>query len=298
MLPAQKKRRNQEEQNILLGAHFSIAGGLHKALLTAQAYGCTALQIFTKNANTWKERRLSTQEIEQFHAVRNDSGVRSICTHAAYLINLASPDQRKYERSVMALEHELVRSSQLGITDVIMHPGAHMGMGEEKGLRRIADGIHRVFDHVPETPCRLLLETTAGQGSNVGYTFEQLAAIADRVDDDDRLGFCFDTCHVFAAGYDLRTKMAYTQTMKAFDKALGLERLHVMHLNDAKKGLGSRTDRHEHMGEGHIGIGAFRLIMNDPRLKAIPKILETPKEKGPVDHDRLNLERLRRLIQH
>ena len=220
MLPAQKKRRNQEEGNILLGAHFSIAGGLHKALLAAQAYGCTALQIFTKNASTWKERRLSTHEIEHFHTVKKQSGVRSICAHAAYLINLASPDQGKYERSIMALEQELVRSSQLHITDVILHPGAHMGMGEEKGLRRIAEGINTVFDHVPETTCRLLLETTAGQGSNVGYTFEHLGAISDMVDDDDRIGFCFDTCHVFAAGYDLRTKMAYTETMKAFDLSL------------------------------------------------------------------------------
>jgi len=198
----------------------------------------------------------------------------------------------------MALEQELVRSSQLHITDVILHPGAHMGMGEEQGLRRIADGIHRVFDRVPDTACRVLLETTAGQGSNVGYVFEHLAAIADMVDDKKRMGFCFDTCHVFAAGYDLRTKMAYTETMKAFDKTLGFERLHVMHLNDAKKGLGSRRDRHDHVGEGHLGIEAFRLIMNDPRLKTVPKILETPKEKGPVDYDRLNLERLRSLMQH
>jgi len=298
MMPGEKNKWNQREESILLGAHFSISGGLHKALLAAQAYGCTALQIFTKNASTWKERRLSTQEIKKFRAVRDDSGVRSICTHAGYLINLASPDQRKYERSVMALEHELVRSSQLGITDVIMHPGAHMGMGEEKALRRIANGINMIFDHVPETNCRVLLETTAGQGSNVGYVFEHLAAIADMVEQKHRIGFCFDTCHVFAAGYDLRTTKAYTWTMKAFDKALGLQRLHVMHLNDAKKGLGSRRDRHEHLGKGNIGIEAFRLIMNDPRLKTVPKILETPKEKGPVDFDRLNLERLRCLTEH
>jgi deoxyribonuclease-4 len=297
MSPPPEKRRHQEE-GILLGAHFSIAGGLHKALLTAQEYGCTALQIFTKNASTWKERRLLTREIEQFQAARKQSGVRSICAHAAYLINLASPDRRKYEKSIMALEQELIRSSQLGIPHVIMHPGAHMGTGEEKGLGRIAEGINTVFDHVPETTCRVLLETTAGQGSNLGYTFEHLAGIADRVDAKNRIGFCFDTCHVFTAGYDLRTKMAYGQTMKAFDTTLGFERLHVIHLNDAKKGLGSRTDRHAHIGEGGMGIETFRFIMNDSRLKAIPKILETPKETGPVDYDRLNLERLRSLIQH
>jgi deoxyribonuclease-4 len=298
MLPASEKRRHHEEERILLGAHFSIVGGLHEALLTAQEYGCTALQIFTKNASTWKERRLSTREIERFRAARNNSVVRYICTHAAYLINLASPDRRKYERSIMALEQELIRSSQLGIPHVIMHPGAHMGMGEEKGLRRIAEGINTVFDHVHAATCGVLLETTAGQGSNLGYTFEQLAVLADTVDAKTRIGFCFDTCHVFAAGYDLRTRRAYGQTMKAFDTILGLERLHVIHLNDAKKGLGSRTDRHAHIGEGDMGVDTFRFIMNDSRLKAIPKILETPKETGPADHDRLNLERLRSLIQH
>jgi len=296
MSPAQKKTRNQEEERILLGAHFSITGGLHKALLTAQQYGCTALQIFTKNASTWKERGLSAQEINQFQAAKEQSGVRSICVHAAYLINLASPDQSKYEKSIKALEHELIRSSQLGIPHVIMHPGAHMGMGEEKGLQRIAEGVNRVFDRVPETTCRVLLETTAGQGSNLGHTFEQLAAMADMVEDDERIGFCFDTCHVFAAGYDLRTTTAYSRTMKAFDNTLGLKRLHVIHLNDAKKGLGSRRDRHEHIGQGMIGLEAFRLIMRDFRLKAIPKILETPKDKDPVDYDRLNLERLRSLV--
>jgi deoxyribonuclease-4 len=298
MLPVHEKTRDQEEEIILLGAHFSIAGGLHKALLAAQEYGCTALQIFTKNASTWKERGLSSQVIDQFQAVKKESGIRSVCVHAAYLINLASPDQGKYEKSIKALEHELIRSSQLGIPHVIMHPGAHMGMGEDKGLQRIAEGINKVFDRVPETTCRVLLETTAGQGSNLGYTFEHLAAVAAMVEDDKRIGFCFDTCHVFAAGYDLRSEVAYGQTMKAFDDTLGLKRLHVIHLNDAKKGLGSRRDRHEHIGEGHIGLEAFRFIMNDSRLKAIPKILETPKQKAPVDYDRLNLERLRGLVQH
>ena len=281
---------------ILLGAHFSIAGGLHNALLSASQYGCTALQIFTKNASTWKERTLSARDIEQFNMARKHSQIESICSHAAYLINLSSPDPSKLERSISALEHELIRSSQLRIPYVILHPGAHMGMGEDKGLRRIADGINIVFDRVAEATCKLLLETTAGQGSNLGYTFEQLAAISDMVEAKERSGFCLDTCHVFAAGYDLRTKSAYTNTMMAFDNALGLERLHVIHLNDSKKGLGSRVDRHEHIGEGAIGIDAFSFIMNDPRLKAIPKIIETPKEKGPLDHDRINLNRLRSLV--
>lgn len=281
---------------ILLGAHFSIAKGLHKAIFTAHGYGCTALQIFTKNANAWKERTLTDQDIEKFNAAREQTGIRSICSHTSYLINLASPEPHKYKRSIRALEQELLRSSQLAIPYVIMHPGAHMGMGEDKGLRRIAEGISRVFDRVPSATSRLLLETTAGQGSNLGCTFEQLAAILDMVNAKERIGLCFDTCHVFAAGYDLRTTTAYQRTMNAFDRVLGLELLCAIHLNDAKKGLGSHIDRHEHIGEGAIGIDAFRFIMNDQHLKAVPKILETPKEKEAVDYDRINLERLRAFV--
>jgi len=290
------QKGNPDPQMILLGAHFSIAGGLHKAVFTASEYGCTALQIFTKNASTWKERKLSSQDIEQFNAATKQSGIKSICSHTPYLINLASPEHSKYERSIKALEHELIRSSQLSIPYVVMHPGSHMETGVDKGLQRIAQAINRIFDRTPSFTCRLLLETTAGQGSNLGYAFEQLAHISEMVEAKERIGFCFDTCHVFAAGYDLRTKKAYQKTMHAFDRIIGLDRLCVIHLNDAKKGLGSRVDRHEHIGKGTIGINAFRFIMNDPRLKAIPKILETPKKKGSVDYDRINLNRLRSLV--
>jgi deoxyribonuclease-4 len=282
---------------ILIGAHFSIAGGLHKAVYSAHDYGCTALQIFTKNANAWKERTLTDRDIEQFDVARKKSGIKSICSHTSYLINLASPERSKYERSVKALEYELVRASQLSVPYVIMHPGSHMGTGEDEGLRRIALGINAIFDRTPNITCRLLLETTAGQGSNLGYTFEQLAHISDMVEARERIGICLDTCHVFAAGYDLRTKTAYQETMQAFDRVIGLDRLCVIHLNDAKKGLGSRIDRHEHIGEGAIGIDAFSFILNDPQLKRLPKILETPKKKGPIDYDRMNLNRLRSLIR-
>jgi len=281
---------------ILLGAHFSIAGGLHKAVFTASEYGCSALQIFTKNASTWKERRLSSHDIEQFDVARKQSGVESICSHTSYLINLASPERSQYKRSIKALEHELVRSFQLSIPYVIMHPGSHMGTGEDNGLCRIAQGINTIFDRTSNITCRLLLETTAGQGSNLGYTFEQLAQISDMVEAKERIGFCLDTCHVFVAGYDLRTKTAYQETIQAFDRVIGLDRLCVIHLNDAKKGLGSRIDRHEHIGEGAMGIDAFSFILNDPQLKGLPKILETPKKKGPIDYDRMNLNRLRSLI--
>jgi len=280
---------------VLLGAHFSIAGGLHKAVETASQYGCPVLQLFTKNASTWKERQLSAQEIRQFDRARRQSDIEAVCSHAAYLINLASPDRRTHERSVKALGNELMRSAQLGIPYVILHPGAHMGKGEDRGLCRVAESINIVFGQTPDETSHLLLETTAGQGTSLGHRFEQLASIADKVEAKERLGFCFDTCHVFAAGYDLRTKKAYDRTMSAFDRVVGLERLHIIHVNDAKKGLGSRVDRHEHIGQGAIGMEAFGFIMNDSRLRSMAKILETPKGNG-VDHDRLNLERLRALV--
>jgi deoxyribonuclease-4 len=290
------KRQSKGRQDILLGAHFSIAGGLHKALFTASAYGCTALQIFTKNANTWKERSLSKQEIDRFNEARQLTGIKSICSHTSYLINLGSPEKNKFNRSIKALKAELVRSSQINIPFVIMHPGSHMGKGVDKGLRRIALGINTTFNITPEMTCRLLLETTAGQGSNLGYTFEQLAQISELVEAKERIGYCFDTCHAFAAGYDIGTEKAYRATMQAFDRVLGLERLLAIHLNDAKQGLGSKRDRHEHIGRGAIGIDGFRCIMNDRRLKDVPKILETPKGKGVVDYDRMNLKRVRSLI--
>lgn len=290
------KRRSKNPRNVLLGAHFSIAGGLHKAILTASQYGCTALQIFTKNSNQWMERTLTDEDIERFSEARELTGIEIICSHTSYLINLGSPEKSKFNRSIKALKHEIVRSSQLGIPYVILHPGSHMGKGEEKGLQRVALGINRTFDATPETTCRLLLETTAGQGSNLGYTFDHLAQISELVKAEERIGFCFDTCHIFAAGYDLSTKKAYQKTMRAFNNIVGLDRLCAIHLNDAKKGLGSKRDRHEHIGKGAIGIEAFRCIMNDPRLKNVPKILETPKGKGRVDYDRINLRLLRSLV--
>ncbi len=286
----------QQKRQILLGAHFSIAGGLHKAVLTASEYGCTALQIFTKNATTWKERTLSHQEVERFNEVRELTAIQSICSHTSYLINLASPEPSKYDRSLKALENELLRSSLLSIPYVIMHPGSHMGAGEDKGLQRIAQGINTIFDRSPNITCRLILEATAGQGSSLGHTFEQLARISDSVERQKRIGFCFDTCHVFAAGYDIRGKKAYQGTMQSLDRIIGIDRLCVIHLNDAKKGLAARVDRHEHIGEGKIGIDAFGFIMNDSRLKTVPKILETPKKKGSIDYDRINLNRLRALV--
>ena len=276
----QKAKNNNR---ILLGAHFSIAGGLHKAFDRASSYGCTALQIFTKNANTWKERKLTHDDIERFQRAQRESGIGSVCSHGSYLINLASPDTKKRRKSMKALEQELFRASELAIPYVIIHPGAHMGSGEKQGIRRAGKAIARVFNNVPHVTAQLLLETTAGQGSSLGYNFQQLAAIYKAAAVGERVGFCFDTSHIFAAGYDIRTKKAYEQTMVTLSKEVGLERLHVIHLNDSKKPFGSFVDRHEHIGKGTIGIKAFKLIMNDPRLMAIPKIIETPKGKNRKD---------------
>jgi len=281
----------------LLGAHFSIAKGLAKALYTAQSYGCSALQIFTKNASTWKERHLQPQDIESFAQARRDTGITDIAAHTAYLINLAAITKKKQTLSYQALKAEMVRSDTLDIPLVVLHPGAHMNAGLKKGIDKITRSLNTLFAETPDVTSRLLLETTAGQGSSVGHTFEQLAAILDGIEDPQRIGVCFDSCHVFAAGYDLRTQTTYDQTMQAFDTTVGLDRLYLIHLNDALKPLGSKVDRHTHIGKGHIGIQGFAHIMNDPRLARVPKILETPKGNGRTDFDKINLNRLRGLIR-
>jgi len=284
------------DMSLFLGAHLSIAGGLHNAPIKARDYGCDALQIFTKNATSWKERDVSEQEIGKFSSEVSKSGIRVVLSHASYLINLASPDETTYEQSIRALQNELCRSERLGISGVIVHPGAHKGQGETHGLRRISEGINRIFSNLSEGNCRLLLETTAGQGTSLGWRFDHLDAVAERVSARHRIGFCLDTSHVFSAGYDLRTRTAYEQTMAAFDKTVGLEHLLAIHLNDSKKDLAGRVDRHEHIGKGKIGTDAFRFIMNDTRLRTIPKIIETPKKDGLIDCDAMNLACLRSLV--
>lgn len=280
----------------LLGAHFSIAKGLHNALYEAREYGCTALQIFTKNAQTWKERSLKPDEIDQFEQARAATGITAIAAHTSYLINLAAIEKQKHTRSCRALEQELVRSSMLNIPFVVLHPGSHMDRGEDEGIRRIADSINQVFCKIPDLKTCLLLETTAGQGSSVGHTFEQLASIMDKVEKKDAVGFCLDTSHIFAAGYDIRTPSAYQKTINIFDAIAGLEHLYLIHFNDSKKELGSRVDRHEHIGQGCIGLKAFELFMNDHRLNDIPKVIETPKQHDGKDYDKINLSTLKGLV--
>lgn len=291
-----QKPKGPTDTPLLLGAHLSIAGGLHHAATKAKECGCTALQIFTKNATNWKERDVTTEEIGQFSSAIRNSDVRIVTAHAAYLINLASPDETIYERSVAALENEMHRSHRLGISHVIVHPGAHKNMGQAWGLERIAAGIVRILDGTPDVTCRLLLETTAGQGTSLGCRFEHLGAIMASVNAPERTGICLDTSHIFSAGYDLRTREAYDKTMAALDETIGLEHLYCLHVNDSKKALASRVDRHEHIGKGNIGVDAFRFIMNDPRLRNIPKIIETPKKEGEIDCDPINLALLRSLV--
>jgi deoxyribonuclease IV len=288
-----RHRKADQRRSCLLGAHFSIAKGLHQALFTAKDYGCTAVQVFTKNSSTWKEKTLSNENIRLFDEARKKTGIRHIASHTSYLINLASPEKKKYAMSCEALKHELIRCAALKIPLVVLHPGSHMKSGVKPGIERIASAINRIFDKLPENPTRLLLETTSGQGLNLGHTFEQIAAIIGKVEHRDRLGVCLDTCHIFAAGYDLRTKAAYQKTFDTFDSIIGLEHLHWIHLNDSMREMGSRIDRHEHIGQGFIGDTAFKLLMNDRRLQGIPKLLETPKGKGEKDRDQINLTKLR-----
>jgi len=282
-------------QSLLLGAHMSIEGGVSRAIPRGAELGCTTIQIFTKNASQWNFPPLDEEEVRLFYQARVAAVIDPIIGHDAYLINLASPEETLRLRSAAALRDELNRCVRLGLPYLVMHPGSHRGSGEEEGLQRIAMTLSELFSEM-QTGCpTVLLETTAGQGTALGYRFEQLAWLRAHV--DGPVEVCFDTCHVFAAGYDLRTRSAYEETFARFDRVIGLDHLKVIHLNDSLRGLGSRVDRHQHIGRGHLGLEPFRLIMNDPRLQGVPKILETPKGDKGVDMDRLNLVILRRMVQ-
>jgi len=284
------------QNNLVIGAHFSIAKGLHDAVYQAKTYGCNALQMFTKNATAWKERIVTLEEQERFEQARAETGIHAIASHTSYLINLASPDSKKHAMSCAALKQELIRSSALKIPFCVLHPGAHMDSGIDAGLLKISESINRIFSETAETTSRLLLETTAGQGSGLGHTFEQLAQIIDRIEQKERTGVCLDTCHIFAAGYDIRTPETYRQTMNHFEAILGLSQLLVIHVNDSKKGLGSRVDRHTHIGKGALGEDAFKQLLNDAKLLHVPKLLETAKTEGDIDWDQRNLDLLRSFI--
>jgi deoxyribonuclease-4 len=262
----------------LFGAHLSIAGGHHRALLAAQEHGSATVQLFTKQPSQWAAAPISDEQVRTFRDTLEQTGLRQVMAHDSYLINLASPDAALYRRSLDAFVEEMGRAEALGVSYLVMHPGAHMDGGEEAGLVRVAQALNEAHERCEGYHLRVLLETTAGQGSTLGYRFEHLAAILDRVALPDRLGVCLDTCHVFAAGYQLAPEEQYKATMKEFDRIVGLERLAAFHVNDSLKPLGSRVDRHAHIGKGELGLEPFRLLVNDPRFRDHPMVVETPPE--------------------
>ncbi len=282
-----------------IGAHMSIAGGVSKALDRGEELGLDTIQIFTKNANQWAARPVPEEEQRRFLRRREETGIHPIIAHDSYLINLASPNRAMFNRSLNAFEEELLRCEQLEIPFLVMHPGSHLNKGEKWGITQIGRALRVALLEQEATQVRVLLETTAGQGTQIGYRFEHLRDIMDETDMPERMGVCFDTCHAFAAGYDIRTEEAYEQTMEEFDRIIGLTHLKVIHVNDSKKALGSRIDRHEHIGRGEIGEEAFSFFLNDERLSGLPFILETPKTAPDtqVPMDTVNVERLRKMIR-
>lgn len=279
------------------GAHMSIAGGVYKAITRGQDTTCDTIQIFNKSNNQWRAKELSDDEVEKYFENIKETGVTVSCSHSSYLINIASPKPDLETKSRDALKLEMQRCEILKIPNLVLHPGSHVGEGEEAGMNRIADNINRMFDELgPDNHVVLALEATAGQGTNLGYKFEQLAYIIDKVEADEKMGVCLDTCHIFAAGYPIVDPKDYKKTMKSFDEIVGLDRLKIFHMNDSKREFGSKKDRHEALGEGEIGLEAFRNIVNDPKLKKVPMILETPKEEDGLEDVR-NLKILRGLVK-
>jgi deoxyribonuclease-4 len=276
---------------------MSIAGGVHKAVERAAVVGCDCVQVFTKNNNQWRAKEIVPEEAARFRDALEEGGVSHPIAHDSYLINLASPDETLWRRSIEAFTVELQRAELLGIRYVVTHPGAYTGSSEPEGLERIVRALDEILRKTRRLRANCLLETTAGQGTSLGWRFEHLAAILDAVKAPERLGVCFDTCHVFAAGYPLETEKEYRATMKAFDAAVGLKRIKAFHLNDSKRELGSRVDRHAHIGRGKMGLAPFRHLLGDRRFRKIPMYLETPKgEEDGVDLDVVNLQVLRGLV--
>jgi deoxyribonuclease IV len=278
------------------GTHASASGGVDKAIQRTVDVGATSAQIFSKNERQWNAKPLDPAVVERFHAERAKHAIGKMVIHDSYLINLASPKDDIIEKSMRAFKDELVRADQLRIRYLVTHPGAHTGSGVEEGIRKFAESLNRVFNDLPDNDVIVCLETTAGQGTTLGRSFEELAEIVDKTEAKHRVGVCFDTCHAFAAGYDLRTEESTVSVVDELDRVIGLDRLHVLHLNDSKQPFASNRDRHEHIGKGEIGLSAFTAIVNDPRLFGLPGILETEKDAGG-DFDRMNLEILRGLVR-
>ncbi len=280
----------------ILGAHMSIAGGFHKAVERARHAGCDCLQIFTRNNAQWRAVPIPPPDAERFRQAVCQAGIKASLAHDSYLINLASPDSGLWQKSLDAFVLELQRAESLGIPYVVTHPGSATGDSELAALRRVARALDEAHSRTRELHVRCLLENTAGQGTSLGWKFEHLATILEQVQEPDRLGVCFDTCHAFAAGYPLASASQYRQTMRTVAATVGLERICAFHLNDSRRELGARVDRHAHIGRGEIGLDGFRRIVNDPAFSEIPMYLETPKgNEDGVDLDVVNLATLRGL---
>jgi deoxyribonuclease IV len=278
------------------GAHMSVAGGHDRAVRAAHGIGFATVQLFTKNNNQWNAKPLTDAQVAAFRTALDETGVGRPVAHNSYLINLASPDDALWEKSIQAMAVEVERAEALGIADLVCHPGAHLGTGEEAGLARIARGLDEVHRRTRGVAVRIDLETTAGQGTCLGHRFEHLGRILDLVVEPERLGVCVDTCHIFAAGYSLATPEQYNTTIDALGRAVGLGRVRVWHLNDSRRECGSRVDRHEAIGRGRMGLEPFRHVVNDPRFAAVPMVLETPKgQQEGEDLDAINLRTLRQL---
>lgn len=288
---------NLRKHTLLLGAHMSTAGGVHTAFQRGAQIGCTAIQVFVKNSNQWAGRPQTPEDVRLFKTEQATTAIASVVAHAAYLINLCARDRNTLRRSRHALVDELRRCEAFGIKALIFHPGAHLGAGEEDGIKRIAESINLVHENTRGFHVRTTLENTAGQGTAIGYRFEHLRRIIDFVEEGNRMAACLDTCHLFAAGYNISSKEGWEDTLRLFGEIVGLERLVAVHVNDSKRECGARIDRHEHIGKGTIGLTAFRMLMNDRRLASIPKILETPKSED-MHEDVENMTVLRTLLSH
>jgi deoxyribonuclease-4 len=273
---------------------MSASGGVDKSIARAAELGIESCQLFSKNERQWIAKPLDSAVIENFHAEVERTGIRDLVIHDSYLINLASPKDDILAKSLAAFRDELERSDQLGVPYMVTHPGAHTGSGVDAGIARFAESLNLIFDQIPDNRTITCLETTAGQGTTLGRTFEELAAIIEQVEAKDRVGVCLDTCHIFAAGYEIRTPEGYAETMRQFGEIVGFDKLKVLHLNDSKNPLGSFKDRHDHIGDGEIGLEGFRNVVNDPRLCGLSAILETEKDDAG-EHDRRNLATLKGL---
>lgn len=286
----------KKQPEVLIGAHVFVEGGVDSAITKAEEFGFTAIQIFTRNNNRWASKPLKEKEIDAFKEKLAASNVKVVVSHDSYLINLCAVVPENLEKSRTAFKDELDRCEQLGIPYLNFHPGSHGGAGEDEGIKLIAESLNLLHQQTKGYKVKSMLETTAGQGNALGYKFEQLAKIIELVDEKERMCVCIDTAHIYAAGYNIKDAKAYKKVMKEFDDIIGLDRLKTIHMNDSKKALGSRVDRHDHIGKGEIGLEGFTNIMNDKKLKDVALILETPKGKEQLE-DLENVKTLLSLVK-